>query len=288
MAFTGRHPFVTDAFEHGFLPGVREDYSYQIDDYPNVDLPILFLDNHFYDPDLDRYLDRFHTVEPSVAVVGDAPTSDTATVLQKTIDELRSDYADTQFVAVPKCAAAFEIFADDVVLGYPNGYSTVDPAKYSDLVDWRGHSVHILGGNPHSQRSVLQILTQPTLAGDLPADIVGVDGNGVIKAAYKGEDWTADGYQSADHLSIRETVDRSLLEMKGFWQSHGVWPATTPLEEYGPAVLEPDDPVYATGGDIRTRDDLETAYVEPYDGELTRAYQSETTKRFVEYRDGLD
>ncbi len=129
-----------------------------------------------------------------VAVVGDAPTSDTASVLQEAIDELRSNYSDTQFVAVPKCREAFDIFEDDVVLGYPNGYSTVDPNEYSDPVNWRGRSVHILGGNPHRQLSVLQTLTQPTLAGDPPADIVGVDGNGVIKAAYKGEYWTADGY----------------------------------------------------------------------------------------------
>ena len=237
---------------------------------------------------MDRYLDRFHTLEPSVAVVGDAPTSDTASVLQETIDELRSAYADTQFVAVPKCHEAFSIFDDDVVLGYPNGYSTIDPADYSTPRDWRGRSIHLLGGSPHHQRSVLQTLTQPTLTGDPPADIVGVDGNGVLKAAYKGEYWTADGYQRADHLSIRETVNRSLVEMKRFWQSHGVWPDSTPRDEYGPAVLEPDDPVYATGGDIRTREELETAYVDSYDGDLTRAYEFETAKQFVEHRDGLN
>ena len=195
---------------------------------------------------MDRYLDRVHTLEPAVAVVGDAPTSDTASVIQETIDDLRPTYPNTQFVAVPKCAAAFDIFADDVVLGYPNGYSTVDPTEYSTPRDWRGRSVHLLGGNPHRQHSILQTLTQPTLSRDPPADIRGVDGNGVLKAAWFGEYWTADGYQRADHLSIRETVDRSLLEIKGFWQSHGVWPESTPLEEYGPAVLEPDDPVYAT------------------------------------------
>lgn len=190
-------------------------------------------------------------------------------------------------MAVPKCHEAFNIFDDDVVLGYPNGYSTIDPADYSTPRDWRGRSIHLLGGSPYCQCSVLQTLTQPTLTDDPPADIVGVDGNGVIKAAYKGEYWTADGYQRADHLSIRETMDRSLLEMKGFWQSHGVWPESTPLEEYGPAVLEPDDPVYATGGDIRTREELETAYVEAYDDRCAQAYRSETGKRFVEYRDGL-
>lgn len=131
VAFTGRHPFITDAVKHGFLPGVREDDSYRIDDYPNVDLLILFLDNRFHDPELDRYLDRFHTLEPSVAVVGDASDSDTVPFLQETIDELRSDYADTQFVAVPNCAAAFEIFADAVGLGYPNRYSTVESDEFS-------------------------------------------------------------------------------------------------------------------------------------------------------------
>lgn len=48
-------------------------------------------------------------------------------------------------------------------------------------------------------------------------------------------------------------------------------PAATPLEAYGPAVLEPDDPVSATGGDIRTREKLETAYVEAYDTVRTRS-----------------
>ena len=80
---------------------------------------MLFLDTKFYDPNLDR----FHTVEPVVAVVGDASTRDAASTLQNAIDELRPTYPDTQFVAVPKCREAFDIFDDDVALGYPNGYS---------------------------------------------------------------------------------------------------------------------------------------------------------------------
>lgn len=235
---------------------------------------------------MDRYLDRFRTREPSVAVVGDTPDSDTTTVLPETIDERRSDYADTQFGAVPKCAAAFEIFADDVVLGYPNGYSTVESDEVSTPRDRRGRPVHIQGGNPYRQLSVLQTLTQPTLTGDPPADIVG-DGNGVLKASYTGEYWTADGYQPANHLRTREIVSYSLLEIKGFWIVQGVWLAATPLEAYGPAVLEPDDPVYATGGDIRTREDRETAYLEADDHGRRQVYRSETEKRFIEYRERL-
>lgn len=268
------------------MPGIREDYSYQADGYPNVSLPVLFLDNDFRDPDLDRYLDKVQTLEPEVAVVGDADTGRQARRIQAAIDELHGRYDDLRCIAVPKCEAAFDVFADDVVLGYPNGYSTVDPDDFSDIVDWRDDKVWILGGNPHSQHEVVETLTQPTLTDDPPTDIVGVDGNGVLKAAYMGEYYTSDGYRPADHLSIRETVSNSLLEMKGYWQRHGMWPDSTPIEEYGPAVLEPDDRVYAaSGGDIRTKDDLESAYVETYDDRLTVAFESETAQRFVEYRE---
>lgn len=284
MGFTGRYPWVVDAHAHGFTVGHREDSGFQLAAIPNADVPLGFLDNDFRDPDLDRFVQRVHTLTPEVAVVGDAYTPDDAVAIQTAVDDLPTG---VQAVAVPKCQEAFDVF-DDVVLGYPNGYSTIEPAEYSTPVDWRDRSVHLLGGNPHSQYRVLQQLTQPTLDGRPPADIVGVDGNGVIKAAYVGEYWTPDGYRRADQLSVRATVSQSLQEVKGFWQNHGLWPASTPLEEYGPAVLEPDDRVYtASGGDIRTQAELETAYLETYDDELTRAYESTTAKQFVEYRDEL-
>ncbi len=55
--------------------GFREDGSFQADDYPNVDLPCGFLDNDFRDPDLDRFVDRVHRLDPDIAVVGDAYTA---------------------------------------------------------------------------------------------------------------------------------------------------------------------------------------------------------------------
>ncbi|MFC7009372.1 DUF6610 family protein [Halalkalicoccus salilacus] len=58
VAYTGRHPGVTDAWALGYTTGVREDCRFQIDSYPNVSLPVLFLNNNFHDPDLDRFLDR--------------------------------------------------------------------------------------------------------------------------------------------------------------------------------------------------------------------------------------
>lgn len=144
-----------------------------------------------------------------MAVVGDTYTAGDAARIQAAIDDLSRS---VEAVAVPKCPESFDILVDDVVLGYPNGYSAVGPADYSTPRDWRDRRVHVLGGNPHSQRTVIEQLTQPTLADAPLADIVGVDGNGVLKAAYTGEYWTPDGYRRADHLSIRDTVKN--LNMK--------------------------------------------------------------------------
>jgi len=72
VGFTFRVPFVLDAYRLGFSVGVREDYGYQADEYPALDLPVHILDNDFRDPDLERYLDVFETVQPRVGVIGDA------------------------------------------------------------------------------------------------------------------------------------------------------------------------------------------------------------------------
>ena len=175
------------------------------------------------------------------------------------------------------------------MVGYANGYSEIKPDDFSKPREWRGRRVHLLGGSPSTQYQVIQTLTQPTLDDAEPADIVGLDGNCAFKVAYKGEYWTPRGWQSADHLSIRETVERSLEEMKRFWQRVGVWPDQEPREVYGPAVEHPDEHIWLDhGGDpIPDKDGLERSYVEEYDGLGTVAFESGQYKRFVEVRDGF-
>lgn len=283
-----RHPFATDAYELGFAPGVREDYSYQ-DTYPNVDVPTVILDNDFSDPDIDRYLDRFEAYDPSVAILGDAYTPVEAQGLNKAAQQLTEEYPYKEIGVVPKCREAFDELDDDIVLGFPMGYSDVQADDYSAITDWRGRRVHLLGAAPPKQYDVIQDLTQPNLRGDPPADIVGVDWNGIHKVAYLGEYWSRDGWQPADQLSIRETVRRSLEEIKAFWQDRGVWPETEPRELYGEAVQEPDFEIFMDrGGDpIPSRDALESAYVEEYEEKGVLAFSSEREKKFVEYREGL-
>lgn len=146
-----------------------------------------------------------------------------------------------------------------------------------------------MGGSPSTQYQIIQQLTQPTLDDAEPADIVGLDGNCAFKVAYKDEYWSSQDWQAADHLSIRETVERSLEEMKAFWQRVGVWPDTEPRDRYGPAVRQLDEHIWLDrGGDpIPDRDGLERSYVEEYEELGMVAFESGKYKRFVEVRDSF-
>jgi hypothetical protein len=250
---------------------------------------VYFLDNNFHDPDLDRYLETYRRYEPDIAILGDAYSPEQAYDLDLTAAKLRSERSDLDIVIVPKCPEAFDILEDDIILGYPVGYSELDPFDYSTIQDWRDRQVHILGGNPKIQYEAIQTLTQPTLTQDPPADIIGADWNGMILGAWKGEYWSPHGWQPADHLSIRETVEHSLDKVKQFWQGHGLWPDEEPIDQYGPAVQMPDMEIFMDrGGDpIPCREALEQAYVEEYDEVGTVAFESEAGKNFLEYRSDL-
>jgi hypothetical protein len=246
------------------------------------------LDNDFRDPDLDRFLERFEKYDPSVAVLGDAYSHKEAQELNQVASELLEENPHKEIVVVPKCEDAFDVLDDDVTLGVPIGYSDI----HAEDLGWgmyRDRPVHVLGAAPDKSFEAIQKLVQPNLADDPPADIRGVDWNGNQKIAYKGEYWSRDGWQRADHLSIRETVRKGLEEIKAFWQDKGVWPETEPRELYGPVVEEPDFEIFMDqGGDpIPSREALETAYVEDYEEKGTLAFSTEREKKFVEYREGL-
>jgi hypothetical protein len=290
VAFLHRHPFATDAYDLGFLPGIREDYSLQIDDFANVETPVLMVDNDFRDPDADRYVARIRELpeQPWVCVLGDVTTSEQARDYTQLARSLVDEFPTTEFVIVPKCPEAFEIIDEQFVLGYPMGYSDVQADDISEIGDWRGRRVHLLGASPPKQFEAIERLTQPTITSEPPVDIVGLDWNGPQRVAYLGEYWSCNGWQPADQLSIRETVRKSLREMRKFWLKRGVWPTETPIESGGPAVREPDDPVFAANGEtIHEREALEDAVVVDYETEQTLAYRSDTERAHVEYRTGL-
>lgn len=271
------------------MPGNREDSTYQLtDEHRNVDLPFGFMDNDYENPDIDRFLDRFREREPAVAVVGDAYDRSDADRYQQVIDDLTDTYPECRFIVAPKCAAAFDVLdPETTTLGYANGTSPVQ-AKELGPAKFRDWDIHILGGNPVDAYAAIQTLTQPTVDGRPPANVVGYGWNGPLRMAY-WEYWTPRGWQDNGHLSPRESARRSYREMKQYLQQQGVWPDEESCEVYGPAVEQPDDHIWLDhGGEpIPDRDGLERSYVEEYDGLRTVAFERDTYRRFVEVRDGL-
>jgi len=111
---------------------------------------------------------------------------------------------------------------EDLVLGYSRGYADRLAHEFSDPPDWRGRRIHILGGSPPKQLEAIRQLTRPTLSADPPADIVGVDWNGLHRGAQFGEFWTTDGWddsgRDADHVTVWRTVRHSLARIREFWK----------------------------------------------------------------------
>ncbi|WP_135827116.1 DUF6610 family protein [Halorussus ruber] len=235
VAFLHRVPFALDAFRLGFLTGFREDCTYQQHQYTDLELPVGMLDNDFRNPDLDRYVERFFEYEPQVGVIGDAYDVNEVGEYVTAAREIQGSYPDADLVIVPKCRAAIRAVPDDLIVGYSRGYADRLAHEFSDPVDWRGRRVHILGGSPPKQLGVIDQLTRPTLTDNPPADIVGLDWNGIHRGAQFGEFWTPDGWddsgRNADHVTIRKTVRHGLARIREFWQAQGVWPESTPQED---------------------------------------------------------
>ncbi|WP_135305158.1 DUF6610 family protein [Haloarcula amylovorans] len=284
VGFLHREPFVIDAYALGFTVGVREDYSYQ-SSLRNVDVPIEILDNDFRNPDLDRYIERFEQYEPSVGMLGDAYDCEEARRYNRVSRELKGTFPGTEIIIVPKCREAISAIGDDLALGYPMGYSDKTAEEYTNIVDWRDRRVHLLGASPPKQHEVIQDLTQPRVTGEPPADIVGVDWNGIHLAALKGQYFMPYGYGNADQLSIRATVRESLEWIRRYWQTTGVWPTSGTGQN--PLDGEPMDPVFAADGGHATAMDLEDAIVVEYENGQTLAYRSERERSRIEYREGI-
>jgi hypothetical protein len=247
-----------------------------------------FMDNDYENPDLDRFLEQYREWEPSVCVIGDAYTREEAEMYQGKIDDLSKSHPYRRFIVAPKCEAAFEVLnPDTTTLGYANGKSEIQaeelgPAKF------RGWDVHILGGNPEDAYEANQSLTQPTLDGSDPANVVGYDWNGPLRMAY-WEFWTPSGWKDNAGLTPRETARRSYEEIKQYLQGKGIWPETEPVNLYGEPVEEPDEFLWMDdgGNPISSREELESAYIGQYVEKGKLAFQSEVEKKFVEYREDL-
>jgi len=113
--------------------------------------------------------------------------------------------------------------SSDIRVATPTGWPTSSPSRPIGAVVTSTSSAE-----PTQQLEAIQQLTRPTLSADPPADIVGVDWNGLHRGAQFGEFWTADGWddsgRDADHVTVRKTVRHSLARIREFWKSHGSGP----------------------------------------------------------------
>ena len=159
VALLHRVPFAIDALNMGFLPGFHEDCSYQQQQFTNLTCPVGMLNNDFRNPNLSRYVERIFEHEPHVGIVGDAYDVAEAQRYVDAIRELEGSFPNSEFIVVPKCRAAIEAVPDDIALGYSRGYADTLACDFSDLVDWHGRRVHILGGSPPKQLDVIDRLT---------------------------------------------------------------------------------------------------------------------------------
>ncbi|MFB6216258.1 MAG: hypothetical protein ABEJ72_04720 [Candidatus Aenigmatarchaeota archaeon] len=83
-----------------------------------------------------------------------------------------------------------------------------------------------------------------------------------------------------------------MKEAKQYWLEKGVWPETEPIELYGPAVREPDEPIFMDDGGkpIPSQEALENAHLDTYQlqaEETTWAFDSKKAQQFIEHRTEL-
>jgi hypothetical protein len=112
----------------GYAPGFNVDTSgYQLTAaYPNVDLPVEFLDHDFRDPDYESLVEAIHRHEPASAVVGDAADAQIAKDLQARVHDLETEYPDLDAIITVKSADAFGSIDQSTVIGWPNEYADID------------------------------------------------------------------------------------------------------------------------------------------------------------------
>lgn len=302
VAFLFRAPYALDAHQLGFATGLREDYTFQ-NKWETLDVPVFMLDNDFRDPNLERYLEVLEKHEPTVGVIGDAFDADDACRLTEAAQEVQGVREEFEPIIVPKCKEALEIIPEDIILGYPVGYSDIHATDFSRPVDWADRRVHILGGSPPKQWKAIRDL----VPGDDPtridlgsfgggandtrrANIVGLDWNGLHRGALVGEYWhhKSPHWQRADDLTVRGTIRRGLYHVRRFWKDRGVWPDLTPADA-SEALMEcagPDLQLCAGCGHDLFKPEEVHEVVEYEDAEI-RAFCSSKCRDRVEWFQGL-
>ena len=150
MITTGRPDLTAYAEEFGYLRGTRLDDEPR---YRDAGVEVDFLDLHWEDPDWAGLLEAVEWHQPAYAIAGDYDGPNHETINDRA-RELRSLGVENVIV-VPHHEGDLAHVPDWAVVGYstPSEYAATDIPlrKYREAT----HDIHILGGTPHQQHTLL-------------------------------------------------------------------------------------------------------------------------------------
>ena len=216
---TGRPDLTAYAEEYGYLRGTRLDDEPR---YRSKGVRVDFLDLHWEDPDWDGLLEAAEWHEPKYAIAGDYDGSNHDRINDRA-RQLR-EYAENVIV-VPHEDGDLDHVPEWAVVGYstPSEYAATDiPIReYRET----SNDIHILGGTPHQQHSILGRLWVE--------NVCSMDCNSHHKAATIGAKawyaarphWRKVGPEGMEN-AVESAYKTSVINLNQDHQRRGLFPAT--------------------------------------------------------------
>lgn len=200
------------AWEEGWQLGKRSDAS-------SLDLPQVFIDIRYKNPNWERHLDAVKTHKPRYATITDLSDKE---VLDSDIkralvqhDQL-VEYCEVPLI-IPKLSGQLALLPSNIAIGYsvPTSYGgALYPLWEPGLA---GRRIHLLGGSPKMQMEAFRYLSASGV-------VTSLDCNYAQKIAVKwGEYWTGKkGKEWVKHPGVK-TKKRDIYYECWKWSCQNLW-----------------------------------------------------------------
>ena len=210
---TGRQDLTAIAEQYGWLRGTRLD---DLGRYEKRGIAPQFIDVHWEDPDRAALLEACRRHRPRYAIAGDYDGEN-----YDEINEFAADLRDhaENVIVVPHESGEVERVPEWAVVGYssPTAYAGTDAPVW----EYRGHDVHILGGQVNQIREIYSYLAD---------DVVSIDTNSHHRGATMFAKWWAGNSpmwnKTANPIPSDENVqlayENSLINIGYYLREQGV------------------------------------------------------------------
>jgi len=215
LIFSPRPPHCCTASKLGWLIGIRQDYFERWFKWYPCNCHFEFIDNKFKKPNFQQLIEVVKKIRPKYAV---APDIFPDSPLKEIIDVYHNLKLYSKVILVPKSLQAvkyIDSLNEDFIVGFSTG-AYLKASKYAATLNYdpipfewfAQYPIHILGGNPHLQLSLLEKFP----------NIVSADGNMIDMIARRfGKYWKAGKWLRAPELTRNQLVERSLTDIKQAW-----------------------------------------------------------------------